>query len=55
MFKKGVKNDHTKIYTEDLDSPRRELSNGGLVFVVALMVFSRINVLSISTGRPIQL
>ena len=27
--------DHTKIYLKDLDSPRQELSNGGLEFVVA--------------------
>jgi hypothetical protein len=30
--------DHTKIVQADLDSPRRELSNGGLGFVVALSV-----------------
>ena len=30
--------DQTKIDTADLDSPRRELSNGGLGFVVALSV-----------------
>jgi len=30
--------DNTKINTADLDSPRRELSNGGLGFVVALSV-----------------
>ena len=30
--------DHTKINTAYLDFPRRELSNGGLGFVVALLV-----------------
>ena len=30
--------DQTKVHTADLDSPRRELSNGGLGFVVALSV-----------------
>ena len=30
--------DQKKIDTADLDSPRRELSNGGLGFVVALSV-----------------
>ena len=34
--------DHTKIVQADLDSPRRELSNGGLEIVVALSVFSGI-------------
>ena len=32
-----------KIYLEDLDSPRRELSNGGLGIVVALLVCWGIN------------
>ena len=27
--------DHTKIYQADLDSPRQELFNGGLGFIVA--------------------
>ena len=35
--------DHTKIVQADLDSPRRELSNGGLGFVVALSVRSGID------------
>ena len=35
--------DHTKINTVELDSPRRELSNGGLGFVVALLVRLGIN------------
>ena len=30
---------HTKMYSKDLDSPRRELSNGGLGIVVALTAF----------------
>ena len=30
--------DHTKLDQAHLDSPRRELSNGGLGFVVALLV-----------------
>ena len=34
--------DHTKIGQADLDSPRRELFNGGLGIVVALLVCSRI-------------
>ena len=34
--KKEVKNDDTNMYPEDLHSPRRELSNGGLGTIVAL-------------------
>ena len=46
----------TKIDQADLDSPRRELSNGGLLeSVVALTVFSGIDFLSARIGRPIQL
>ena len=35
---KSSKNDHTKIVRIDLDSPCRELSNGGLESEVALAV-----------------
>ena len=45
----------TKIDTADLDSPRRELSNGGLGFVVALSVFSGIDFSCAYQGLPIQL
>ena len=54
-MKKKSKMGHTKIYTADLDSPRRELSNGGFGIVVALSIFSGINVSHVSTGGPIQL
>ena len=40
--------DHTKIYTEDLDFPRQELSNGGLGIVAALLVCRQINFLCAS-------
>ena len=45
----------TKIDQADLDSPRRELSNGGLGIVVALLVRWGINFLSARIGHPIQL
>ena len=45
----------TKIVKADLDSPRRELSNGGLGIVVALLVHWQIIFLSARIGRPIQL
>ena len=45
----------TKIYLADLDSPRRELSNGGLKSVVALLVCWQIDFLSARIGHPIQL
>ena len=45
----------TKIDPADLDSPRRELSNGGLKSVVALLVRWQINFLSARIGRSIQL
>ena len=35
-FEKEVKMDHTKIDLADLNSPRRELSYGGLGIVVTL-------------------
>ena len=37
-FEKGVKMGHTKIYSVDLNSLRRELFVRGLGFVVALLV-----------------
>ena len=45
--------DDTKIYTVDLDSPRRELYVRGLGFVVALSVFLGINFSCASSGGPI--
>ena len=45
----------TKIYMEDLDSPRRELSETGLGFVVALLVAREINFSCATYGGPIQL
>ena len=47
--------DHTKIGTAYLNFPRRELSNGGLGFVVALLVRPEINFSRVSTGGLIQL
>ena len=41
-FEKEVKMGHTKIDTILLDSPRQELSSGGLEIVVALLVRSGI-------------
>ena len=46
--------DQTKLYQVDLDSPRRDLSNGGLGFLVALLVYSGINFLCVCSGGPIQ-
>ena len=46
---------HTKMYPKDLDSPRREFSNGGLRIVVALAVFLGIDISSVYTGEAIQL
>ena len=40
--------DHTKIDQSDLNSPRRELSNGGLKSVAALLVRWQIDVLCAS-------
>ena len=40
---------------KDLDSPRRELSNGGLESVVTLLVRWQIDYLCASTGSTIQL
>ena len=47
--------DHTKIYQADLDSPCQELSSGGLVIVVTLLVRWQIIFLSARIGRPIKL
>ena len=40
---------------KDLDSPRRELSNGGLESVVTLLVHRQIGYSRASTGKAIQL
>ena len=40
---------------EDLDSPRQDLSNGGLGIVVALLVCWQFDFLSARIGRPTQL
>ena len=45
----------TKIVPEDLNSPRRELSNGGLEIVVALLVCWQIDFLCAHTGKAIQM
>ena len=47
----------TKSVKADLDSPRRELSNGGLGIVVALLAFPAIDFSCVYmyTGRAIQL
>ena len=47
--------DHTKIVQADLDSPCRELSDGGPGTVVALPPFSGMNFSCVFTGDPIQL
>ena len=47
--------DHAKLYQADLDSPRRELSNCRLKFVVALLVRRENIFLLARVGRPIQL
>jgi len=48
-------NAQTKIVRKDMDSPRRELSHGGLGIVVTLLVRWQIIFLCASTGGPIQL
>ena len=48
--KKRAKISFTEIDTAYLDSPRRELSNGGLGIVVALLVHWGVNFLCVSTG-----
>ena len=45
----------TKIVKADLDSPCRELSNGGLESIATLLVRWQIDFLSARIGRPIQL
>ena len=45
----------TKIVPADLDSPCRELSNGGLGIAVAFLVCRQIMFLSAHIGRPNQL
>ena len=45
----------TKVDHSDLNSPRRELSNGGLKNVAALLVLRQIDFSCASTGDPIQL
>ena len=45
----------TKLDQACLDSPRRELSNGGLGIDVALLIRWKIIFLSAHIGRPIQL
>ena len=40
---------------KDLNSPRRELSNGGLESVVTLLVAYQIDYLCVSPGKAIQL
>ena len=47
--------DDTKLDPEDLDSLRRELSNGGLGIVVALMDHRGIDFSCVSSVGPIQL
>ena len=44
-----------KLNQADLDSPRRELSNGGLKSVVTLLVCWQINFLLARNERPIHL
>ena len=45
----------TKLNQADLDSPRRELFNGGLGNAVALSIRWQVVFLCIYTGGPIQL
>ena len=47
--------DHIKINTEDMDSPCRKLSNGGLGIVVDLLICSGNNCTCVTTGGLIQL
>ena len=55
FLKKEVKIDQTKIDPADLDSPRREFSNGGLGIVITLSVRWQNIIFRASTGGPIQL
>ena len=52
---KRSKINFTKLYQADLDSTRRELSDGGLGIAVTLLVRWKIDFLSDYTGVPIQL
>ena len=45
----------TKIDKKDLDSPRQELSNGGLGIVATLLLCWQIDFSCVYTGIPIQL
>ena len=54
-FEKEAKINFTKVYPEDLNSLRGELSNGGLRFAVAFLVRWQISFLCVSTEGPIQL
>ena len=49
--------DHTKLVQVDLDSPRQELSDGGLGIVVhsPFVIFLGIIFVCVFTGNPIQL
>ena len=47
--------DHTKMVQADLDSPCRELSNGGLGIIVAPTFFSRIYFSCVYTEGAIKL
>ena len=47
--------DDTKLNPADLNSPRRELSNGGLESVVTFLVRWQIIFLSARMGHPIEL
>ena len=46
ILKKEVKMTFTKLYQAGLDSPRQELSNGGLGIVAALIICLQVNFLS---------
>ena len=43
VLKMGDKNHHKNIYSEDLDSPHREVFIRGIGFIVALLVFWQID------------
>ena len=47
--------DHANMYLADLNSPCRELSACGLGFVVAILVFSGINLSCECTEEAVQL
>ena len=52
---KEAKMNHTEMYSEDLDSFHRELSNGGLEIVVALLVHLGIDFVCAHSGKAIQM